>query len=193
MMFGGSKPEEFYYLESEKGRKIYYVLNNDSLVRETKNFPKELLSNIRKRDNKISRAIEKKKLITHRDETLHKISELNNKINELNNKITEDIHPKLDAFSDINHSQILKEYEEHKKRVKDDMFHEFLKEWMNFCHPKSTNTQLEDKNFLASKRIFTKKDLHDWLKINHPDKNPSVPISECQKVMSAAQNCNFVS
>ena len=182
MMHGGTKPEEFYYLETNGGRKLYYLLKDDSYIRETKDIPKELLSKIQKRDVKVTRAIQKKRLISQKNELL-------NKVKEIQDKIAKDIQPKIDELADTDHVEIMREYENYRKGINDDAF----KQWKDFFFPKSTRQHTEDKQFLESKKIFNKKDLHDWLLQNHPDKNKAMLLVECQRIMSAAQNCGYIS
>lgn len=182
-LLGGDSPDEFYYLESENGRKTYYLLRNDSIIRETKDFPKDLLSKIQKRDDSITKAMKKHKLLLEKKKWHEKIEAIKrNNIAKLDKE--------LESYNDVDCATVLNDYANHKKRVHAIHHNEFLRKLFgNFNTAPDKATVFK---FLNDNKITDKPTLHKWLKENHPDKNKEADEELCKRIISEAQKCGLL-
>lgn len=151
-MVGGDSPEEFYYLESTNGRKTYYLLKDDSIIRETKEFPKDLLSKIQKRDDSITKAVNKRKLLLEKKKWHEKIEEI--KRNNLA-KLDKELEP----YKDVDCATILNEYANHKRQVLNNHRNAFLRYLFgktNAMPDKATISQFLKDNKITDKATLRK-------------------------------------
>ncbi len=170
----GNRADDFYFKYNKRGAKIFYSrITSKRLAKSS--IPKGLLHRIQEHNP----GLDVGELGTLKEGYLKEITRLQGKIDEINIKLSQiNVHDdettRQFQNEKVEEDRKTQRRKEEYKRESDESTRRFFEEFRSYFQRSEQSDPNPDvgksKSFLKSLNINTKKEWHNWLRRNHPDK-----------------------
>jgi len=167
--FIGNQPSDFYFKYTNNGKKFYYTKLTGKLVKKDL-IPSSILDQIEelKEDKDLVNLVQ---LVIKRDKLLNKIELIQKQLNDVNFQIEQNQIKKGNLRTNQEYETIIQDQIRNYKREKEVQNAKIKRRKQEYFHPpREVIPQIN--NILDKLKITTKKEWHQWLLNNHPDRFP---------------------